>query len=99
MTEKLLKATHIQQAANPSTHWHGYRVMRGEGSYLPMQATQSISKDYEVKHKGESSQGYPQGLVETIIERGTGQIHRFKLSNRHINSRERHNNYVFLGQY
>ena len=32
MTEKLLKATRIQQAKNPYTHWHGYRVLMGEGT-------------------------------------------------------------------
>ena len=34
--------------------------------------------------KGKSQPGYPQGLLETIIDRGTGQIHSFRLSNRHM---------------
>ena len=49
-----------------------------------MQDIPSLRKEYEVKHKGQGSPGYPQALLETIIERGTGQIHRFKLSNRHV---------------
>ena len=49
-----------------------------------MQDTPSLRKEYEVKHKGQGSPGYPQALLETIIEPGTGQIHRFKLSNRHV---------------
>ena len=56
----------------------------GDGTYLQMQDTQPLRKGYQVKHKGESPAGYPQGLLETIIERGTGQIHTFRLSNRHV---------------
>ena len=83
MTEKLFKATRIQQAENTYSHWNGYRVLMGEGTYLQMQDTQPLRKEYEVKHQGES-QDYPQALLETIIERGTGQIHSFRLSNRHV---------------
>ena len=32
MTEELLKATRIQGAKNPYTHWHGYRVLMGDGT-------------------------------------------------------------------
>jgi hypothetical protein len=49
-----------------------------------MQDTPSIRKDYEVKHKGKASEGYPQGLLEGVTERGTGQLHSFKFSNRHV---------------
>ncbi|MCG8339672.1 MAG: hypothetical protein MI674_00135, partial [Cytophagales bacterium] len=67
MTEKLLKATRIQQAKNSYTHWQGYRVLMGDGTYLQMQDSPPLRKEYEVKHKGESSPGYPQGLLEAII--------------------------------
>jgi len=43
----------------------------------------SIRNKYEVKHNGVGSEGYPQGLLEVIIERGTGQVFSYKLSNRH----------------
>ena len=84
MTEKLFKATRIEQAENIYSHWHGYRVLMGEGTYLPMQDTQALRKEYQVKDKGESQAGYPQALLETIVERGTGQIHSFRFSNRHV---------------
>ena len=37
-----------------------------------------------MKSSIKGSPGYPQALLETIIEPGTGQIHHFKLSNRHV---------------
>ncbi len=58
--------------------------MIADGTYVQMQDTKSIRKDYEVKHKGIGSEGYPQGLLEVLIERGTGQIYSSKLSNRHV---------------
>ena len=73
----------IEQADNNYTHWHGYRVFLGDGTYLQMQDTESIRKEYEVKHNGVGSEGYPQGLLEVVFERGTGQVFSFKLSNRH----------------
>jgi hypothetical protein len=83
LTQELFSATHIQNAKNDYTHWHGHKVYIGDGTYLQMQDTESLRELYEVKHKGESIEGYPQGLVEVLIERGTGQIYTFKLSNRH----------------
>ncbi len=80
----LFDASRIEKADNSYTHWHGYNVLIGDGTYLQMQDTESIRSDYEVKYKGESSSCYPQGLLEVIIERGTGQVYSFELSNRHV---------------
>lgn len=84
LAQELFKASRVENARNPYTHWHGYLVMIGDGTYVQMQDTESLRKDYEVKHKGIGSEGYPQGLLEVIIERGTGQLYSFKLSNRHV---------------
>jgi hypothetical protein len=84
LTEDLFDASRIQGAENSYSHWHGHRVMKGDGTYIQMQDTESIRKDYEVKHNGEGSGGYPQGLLEVILERGTGQVHSFRLANRHV---------------
>lgn len=84
LAENLFSASRIQQANNEYTHWHGYHVLIGDGAYVQMQDTESIREDYEVKHKGKSSEGYPQGLLEAITERGTGQLYSFKLANRHV---------------
>jgi len=83
LIEELLKKSRIEDARNNYTHWHGMRVFLGDGTYLQMQDTKSIREKYEVRHNGVASDGYPQGLLEAIIERGTGQIYSFKLSNRH----------------
>ena len=84
LTQKLFAASRIEQTENNYTHWHGYRVLIGDGTYVQMQDTESIRKDYEVKHKGEVNQGYPQGLLEVVTERGSGQLHSFRFSNRHV---------------
>lgn len=81
---QLFEASRIENVENCYSHWHGYRILIGDGTYVQMQDTKSIRTDYEVKYKGRGIDGYPQGLLEVIIERGTGQIHSFKLSNRHV---------------
>jgi len=83
MVNDLFTNSRIEQADNNYTHWHGHRVFIGDGTFLQMQDTESIRKQYEVKHHGVGSEWYPQGLLEVIIERGTGQVSNFKLSNRH----------------
>jgi Transposase DDE domain len=83
LANDLLTKSRIEQAENNYTHWNGYRVYFGDGTYIQMQDTKSIREKYEVKHTGVTSEGYPQGLLEVIIERGTGQLYSFRLSNRH----------------
>ena len=83
LANDLLIKSRIDQPRNNYTHWHGYRVFLGDGTYIQLQDTKSIRDKYEVKHAGVASEGYPQGLLEAIIERGTGQLYKFKLSNRH----------------
>jgi IS4 transposase len=84
LTEELFKECHIKDAVNSYTHWHGHRVLIGDGTYVQMQDTASLRKDYEVKHNDIGSEGYPQGLLEVLIDRGTGQINSFRLANRHV---------------
>jgi hypothetical protein len=82
LTQDLFKATRIEDADNLYTHWHGYRVLIGDGTYVQMQDTESLRKAYEVRHNEVDS--YPQGLLEVLIERGTGQLYSFRLANRHL---------------
>jgi len=84
LTEKLFLESRMDHIKNNYSHWNGYRVMVGDGTYIQMQDTASIRKKYEVKHKGVASAGYPQGLLEVITNRGTGQIYSFRLSDRHV---------------
>lgn len=83
LVQELFRASRIEQADNPYSHWHGYRVMTADGTYIQMQDTKSLRNDYQVKCKGEDGKGYPQALLEVVFERGTGQVHNFGLSNRH----------------
>lgn len=83
LTQELFEASRIKEAENNYTHWHGYRVLIGDGTYVQMQDTEMIRKEYEVKHHGVGSDGYPQALLEVLIERGTGQLSCFRLANRH----------------
>ncbi|WP_082632417.1 IS4 family transposase [Algoriphagus resistens] len=84
LAEELFRGSRISDAGNSYSHWYGYRVLIGDGTYLQLQDTASIRKEYGVKHQGEESGGYPQGFLETVMERGTGQLHGFRLSNRHV---------------
>jgi len=88
LANELFKASRIEQVNNSYSHWNGYHVFIGDGTYIQMQDTKSIREKYEVKHKGIGSERYPQGLLEVIIERGTGQLFSFKLSNIHVSELE-----------
>ncbi len=78
----LFKSTFIKGLKNDYSHWHGHPVYISDGTYLQMQDTPELRKDYEVKHRGEPTDRYPQGLLQVLINRGSGQIASFKLANR-----------------
>jgi len=75
LIETLFKESKIDQLNNVYSHWRGYRVLIADGTYLQLQDTPEIRKEYEVKHNGVGSEGYPQSLLETLTERGSGQIY------------------------
>ena len=83
LVKDLFDNRRIVNPKNAYSHWYGHSVFIGDGTYIQMQDTPSIRKEYEIKHKGKAIEGYPQGLLEGITERGTGQLHNFKFSNRH----------------
>lgn len=84
LTESLFRESRIKDVQNSYSHWHGYRVLIGDGTYLQMQDTKSLKGEYGAMHQKDQSDGYPQGLLEVVIERGAGQIHSFRLSNTHV---------------
>jgi hypothetical protein len=88
LIETLFAESKIEQAKNSYSHWRDYHVMIADGTFLQMQDTPEIRKEYEVKYNGVGTNGYPQGLLETITDRGTGQIFSYKLSNRHVSEIE-----------
>ncbi len=82
LTVSLFESSKIKEAKNSYSHWHNLKVLEADGTYLQLQDTPEIRKAYPIKssHEGE----YPQALLETITERGTGQIFTYKLSNRSV---------------
>ncbi|MEI6436467.1 MAG: IS4 family transposase [Bacteroidota bacterium] len=65
--------------------WHGMKTYITDGTYVQMQDSEELRKLYNVRHTAEekNTDNYPQGLVQTIIEQGSGLIHDYALSNRH----------------
>jgi len=88
LVEDLFLKSRIKDAKNDYSHWFGYRVFIGDGTYVQMQDTDELREKYAVRHNGIESEGYPQGLLETITERGTGQIFSYDLSTRHTGELE-----------
>lgn len=83
LTADLYKSSKMEGEKSQYSHWHNRKVLIGDGTYVQMQDTPELREKYKVLIKGEESQGYPQGLIVSVTERGTGQIISFKLSNRH----------------
>lgn len=79
LTASLFESGKITGAKNNYSHWHNLRVLEVDGTYLQLQDTSEIREKYPMKN--DKSEGYPQGLLEGIIERGTGQVFSYKLAN------------------
>jgi len=82
LTVSLFESSKITGAKNNYSHWHDLKVLEADGTYLQLQDTPEIRKEYPVKNSHEG--GYPQSLLETITERGTGQVVNFRLSSRAV---------------
>jgi hypothetical protein len=84
LTQRFFEASRIEQPRNTYTHWRDLEVFMADGTYVQMQDTPSIRADFEVKSKTKPALGFPQGLIEVILHRGSGQLHSFRLVNRHV---------------
>src|ERR1700722_3287 len=60
--------------------WQGMEVYIADGTYFQMQDTPSLRSKYYVK---EGDGAYPQGLLESFVRQGTGQIAHFMIGTRH----------------
>ncbi len=89
LADELFGSSIIEDAKNDYSHWFGRRVFIGDGTYVQMQDTEELRKIYAVKHNGTTEpKGYPQGLLEAITARGTGQLFSYGLSSRHTGELE-----------
>jgi hypothetical protein len=65
--------------------WHGMKTYITDGTYVQMQDTKELREIYDVKSMGMNyKETYPQGLVQAIIEQGSGVIYNYILANRHV---------------
>jgi len=72
-----------------SNKWHGMEVNITDGTYIQMQDTEELRELYDIKSESEKYKvGYPQGLLQVVIEQGSGAIKHFELGNRHVSELE-----------
>ena len=55
--------------------WHGLKVFMADGTYLQMQDTDAIKEKFSCP----SLKSYPRGLLEVLIEQGSGAVYDFVL--------------------
>lgn len=55
--------------------WHGLRVFIADGTYLQMQDTEEINKEY----RSSSQNAYPRALLEVVIEQSSGTVFDYSL--------------------
>lgn len=77
LTVSLFESSIIENARNNYSHWYNLKVLVADGTYLQLQDTPEIREKYPIKN---NAGAYPQGLLEVISTRGTGQILKQKLS-------------------
>jgi len=69
--------------------WKGKEVYITDGTYIQMQDSKELREIYDVKSESEKYKiGYPQGLLQVMIEQGSGGIKHFELGNRHVSELE-----------
>jgi len=56
--------------------WNGFPVFIADGTYLQMQDTKEMGQEFTTGITG----GYPRGLLEVIVEQGSGLIYGIQLS-------------------
>lgn len=59
--------------------WHGMKTHITDGTYLQLQETESIKKEFPVM---DGDGAYPQALLQVFIRQGSGQITNYGLGNR-----------------
>jgi hypothetical protein len=84
LVSDLFDNSKIAAAENGYSHWHGHKVFIADGTYVQLQDTAEISRQYPKKAGTGQSQGYPQALLQVLIERGSGQISNYKLGSRKV---------------
>jgi hypothetical protein len=82
LTASFFESSKISDAKNNYSHWHNLKVLEADGTYLQLQDTSKIREKYPAKN--DKPEEYPLALLEGIIERGTGQVFNYKLSNRFV---------------
>ena len=60
--------------------WYGMSTFITDGTYFQMQDTVELRKKYFVK---EGDNAYPQGLLQSVLSQGSGQVYAFKIGTRH----------------
>lgn len=60
--------------------WHGMNTFITDGTYFQLQDTKELRKKYFVK---EGDNAYPQGLLQVVLQQGSGQVCSFKIGTRH----------------
>ena len=60
--------------------WHGMETFITDGTYFQMQDTKELRKKYYVK---QGDNAYPQGLLQVVLQQGSGQVCSFKIGTRH----------------
>ena len=63
--------------------WHGRTVYNTDGTYFQMQDSPQISDKYRAQKNGDGTlQGYPQGLLEVLVQHGSGFIADYRIATR-----------------
>jgi len=63
--------------------WHGRTVYNTDGTYFQMQDTPQIPEKYRAQKSGDGSlQGYPQGLLQVLVQHGSGFIADYRIAGR-----------------
>ena len=60
--------------------WYDMNTFITDGTYFQMQDTKELRKKYFVK---EGDNAYPQGLLQVVLQQGSGQVCNFKTGTRH----------------
>lgn len=63
--------------------WHGWTTYNTDGTYFQMQDSLKIPEKYRAqKNRDGSLQGYPQGLLQVLVQHGSGFVADYRIAGR-----------------
>jgi len=83
LIHRVFEATRRNQGLDCVKTWHGRTVYNTDGTYFQMQDNPQIPEKYRAQKSANGTlQGYPQGLLQVLVQHGSGFVDNYRIAGR-----------------